>query len=339
MNVHITNLYGQSFKSTALKAQNRTADIAKKLGYKELGIYSYDVNSDSPEMLRSRLDGIIASVGWNDVVIFQYPTWNGMKFDRAFITRLKNYTGLKVIFFIHDVLSLMFDSNRCYLGEHIDFFNQADLLILPSQRMADKLCAEGLTVKKIVIQKMWDFPVSVNHMVTPKFGKVINFAGDPGHKKFEFVKKWHYDTVELRVTAEKEAWAQGKNISFLGWFDDDNCLLNELRKNGGFGLLWSEDLYCCEYMKMNANYKLSAYLAAGIPVIVSNHIAEKDTIVRRKLGLAVDSLDEAVGRVERMREAQYNEMVAGVAKFSHLIRDGYFARKCLTDAVFQLLYD
>ena len=63
MQVNITNIYRQSFTSTALKKQNRVADIARELNYKELGIYNYDVNSDSPEMLSARLDGIIASVG------------------------------------------------------------------------------------------------------------------------------------------------------------------------------------------------------------------------------------------------------------------------------------
>ena len=90
---------------------------------------------------------------------------------------------------------------------------------------------------------------------------------------------------------------------------------------------------------MNANYKLSAYLAAGIPVIVNKNIAESDTIVRKNLGLSVESLDEAVGKIESMSEKQYHEMVVNVALFSNLIRDGYFTRKCLTDAVFQLLCD
>ncbi len=61
--------------------------------------------------------------------------------------------------------------------------------------------------------------------------------------------------------------------------------------------------------------------------------------MRKNLGLAVDSLDEAVNRIENMSDAQYNDMTANVAVFSELIRDGYFTRKCLTDAVFQLLYD
>lgn len=340
MKVHITNIYGQSSASTALKAQNRTADIARRiLNFNELGIYCYDIKADSPEMLRSRLDGIIASVGYGDIVIFQYPTWNDIRFDKAFVSRLKFYKGLKIVIFVHDVLSLMFEQNRYLLGEHIEFFNQADLLIFPSQGMVDILRAEGLSVKKIVLQRIWDFPVSVDQTVRPKYGKVINFAGNPDHKKFEFVKSWNYDSVELRVTANEGKWAQGKNICFLGWFIDDGSLLNALRNSGGFGLLWSGDSYCSEYMKINANYKLSAYLAAGIPVIVSNNIAEKNTIVCKNLGLTVDSIDEAVYKVEHMSEAEYNQMAVNVEVFSNLIRDGYFTRKCLTDAVFQLLYD
>lgn len=340
MKVHITNIYGQHFSSTALKAQNRTADIAREaLGYHELGIYCYNAKSDSPEMLASRLDGIIASVGYDDIVIFQYPTWNDIIFDKTLIRRLSQYRGLKKIFFVHDVLSLMFESNRYLLKEHIEFSNQADLLILPSQRMADILYREGLTVKKTVIQKMWDFPVMVDQTVTPQFKKVINFAGNPDLHKFEFAKDWNYDTVELRVTADKGEWAQGKNISFLGWFNNDIFLANALRNSGGFGLLWTNEPYCGKYMKINANYKLSAYLAAGIPVIIKNSIAESDTIVRKNLGMAVDSLDEAVSRIENMTENQYNKMVSDVALFSNLVRDGYFAKKCLTDAVFQLLCD
>ena len=340
MKVHITNIYGHSSVSTALKAQNRTADIARKvLNFNELGIYSYNVNADSTEMLSKRLDGIIASVGHGDIVVFQYPTWNDIKFDKGLISSLSHYRGLKKIFFIHDILSLMFESNRCYLKEHIDFFFFADLIILSSQRMADFLHNEGLTVKKVVIQKMWDFPVTIDQTIAPKFRKVINFAGNPDLPKFEFVKDWNYDEVELRVTVDKGDWAQGKNISFLGWFNNDISLLTALRKSGGFGLVWTNDSYCKEYMKMNANYKFSAYLAAGIPVIVSNDIAERDTVVRKNLGLAVDSLDEAVSKVANMNERLYQDMVAGVQVFSNLIREGYFTRKCLTDAVFKLLYD
>lgn len=341
MRVHITNMYGMATTSIARKAQNRTAKVATEiLGYNELGIYCYQLSADSPQMLTSRLDGILASVESGDVVIFQYPTWNPMEFEEPLLQRLKRIRGVKLICFVHDMSSLMFPTWRGLLGRQIQLLNQADLVILPSQRMTDFLRSEGLTVQKTVIQRMWDFPVTVDRNVRPQFGRVINFAGSVTNTdKFAFAKEWNFDAAELRITGKKEDWAQGKNISFLGWFTDDTLLVNALRNSGGFGLLWSEDPDFAEYMKMNANYKLSAYLAAGIPVIVNNCIAERDTIVRKNLGLAVDSLDEAVKRVAAMDQAEYDGMVDHVAQFSELIRGGYFAKKVLTDAVFQLLYD
>ena len=339
MKVHITNLYGVG--GTASQTQQSVADIAKKnLHYNELGIFCYEVDSDTQEMLRTRIDGIIAAVGWgDDVVIYQSPSWNGIRFDEALIWQLGAYGGLKKIFFIHDVPPLMFESNRYLLKRYIDLYNQADLIILPSQNMEAFLRSEGLLVPKIMIQKMWDFPVAVDQTVVPEFRKAVNFAGNPNLRKFKFIKEWNYDSVELRVTADKGEWAQGKNICFLGWFNDDIFLVNALRNSGGFGLGWTDDPYWGEYMEVNANYKLSAYLAAGIPVIVNKNIAESETIVRKNLGMAVESLDEAVSRIENMNQDQYNEMLSQVALFSNLIRDGYFAKKCLTDAVFQLLCD
>lgn len=342
MRVHITTIHGMRYTDTALKAQNRAVRIAQEyLHYNELGIYKYPVHTDSHQMLMARLDGINASISNGDIVVFQFPTWNALEFDEALLKRLKLYKGLRIIIWVHDMQSLMFESNRYLLKRQIEILNQANLLILPSQNMADFLRSEGLTVEKIVLQKMWDFPVTVDYIFTPKFKKIINFAGRPIPKthKWDFLKEWNYKAVELRITGEKEDWAQGKNISFMGWFNDDTLMVNALRKSGGFGLLWSEDPYWCEYMKLNANYKLSAYLAAGIPVVVNSCIAEKDTIVRKNLGLVVDSLDEAVERIANMSEEEYNKMVADVAVFSELIRQGYFTKKVLTDAVYKLLYD
>lgn len=340
MKIHITNLYGQSYKSTAQKAQNATADIARKtLSCNELGIFCYDINADTPQMLSSRLDGIIAAISHGDTVIYQFPSWNGIRFDEAFMNRLGIYRGLKRILFLHDMPPLMFEDNRYLLPRYIDVCNKADLIIVPSQNMVDLLQLAGLTVEKTVVQEFWDFCVSPDPMTRPTFERRINFAGRPDNKKFSFVKNWNYDDVELDITIDREAWAAGKNIGFLGWFNQDCLLINRLRQNGGYGLVWTDDPYSREYMKLNANYKLSSYLAAGIPVIVHQSVAQSATVIRKNLGLAVESLEEAVELVGSMGKEEYEKMANSVETFADLIREGYFTKKVLTEAVYKLLYD
>lgn len=254
MKVHITNVYGAI--NIGAKAQNAASQIAKKdLQYNELGIYHYPVKSDTPEMLRARIDGILASVGMGDVVIIQSPTWNDFIFDERLMQSLNAYGGLKKVVFIHDVLPFMHEEWNPLLKRYIDFYNQADLIIAPSHAMIERLRLAGMTIEKVIIQRMWDYVASVDSLIKPQFKKVINFAGNPNvDPKFAFIKEWDYPNVQLAVTVDNGEWAQGKNIRFLGWFNDDNLLVNELRKSGGFGLLWSEDTYWREYMKINAAY-------------------------------------------------------------------------------------
>lgn len=340
MKIHITNVYGLG--GTAGKAVQKVADIAKKtLHYNELGIYRYPFESDSSDMLRTRIDGIIASVGYGDIVIFQSPTWNDIRFDETFIKQLNAYARLKIIFFIHDIPPLMFEHGREGLNRYIALYNQADLVIVPSKAMAEFLKTNGLTVEKIVFQQMWDFPVAIDETIMPDFQRQIHFIANVSSIYRPFVRNWNYDSVQLSVTAKEEdcEWAKGKNISFIGWFRNDELLVNELRKRGGFGLIWHDDPWWVEYMKLNASYKIGTYLASGIPIIVNNSKAEKGIITRKNLGLAVDSLDEAVKRIENMTNEQYNQMIRDIKEFGVLIREGYFTKKLLTDAVVQLLYD
>ena len=53
----------------------------------------------------------------------------------------------------------------------------------------------------------------------------------------------------------------------------------------------------------------------------------------------VNSLEEAVNQVEQMTEEQYNQMAQDADFFGNLVRQGYFAKKLLTEAVFNLLYE
>lgn len=99
-------------------------------------------------------------------------------FDGAFVRQLNAYGRLKKILFVHDVPPLMFEHGRSGLSRYIELYNQADLLIVSSQAMADFLRTNGLTVAKIIVQKMWDFPIEIDQTITPAFQRRIHFAAN-----------------------------------------------------------------------------------------------------------------------------------------------------------------
>lgn len=337
MTVHITDLYGMSYNSVAKIAQNMVAKIGRdNFHFDTFSIFDYNWPDEPKDAINSRFDGITASLEDNDIVIIQSPSWNSIEWDNKFIDHISIHSGLKKIIFIHDVIPLMFEANRYLIKKVIDYYNKADLLIVSSQKMVDFLKTQGLQDKKIVLQYMWDHLSQVNPFITPKNNKVINFAGDP--KKFTFVKNWSDHDVKLQIFANKEDWGQDQNIKFMGW-QDDPVLLNMMRTSGGFGLVWSDDPYWSEYMKLNASYKLSTYLAAGIPVIVNSDTPEAGTIFKKNLGIIADDLSEATRMVREITDEQYQQMAASVDQFARLIRGGYFTKRALAEAVFKVRYE
>ena len=299
MKVNITNLYGMSGQSTALIAQNDVTKLAKQLGFNELSFYFYDIYSDSQSELSTRLDGIMASVGYGDVVIYQSPTWNGREFDQAFISKLKILQA-KLITFIHDVPPLMFPSNYYLMPEYIDMYNQSDVVIVPSEQMRDKLLSEGMTVDKILVQRMWDHPYDLL-LHQPQFAPKLYFAGSV--ERFPHLINWSYATpLEIFSPEDEENPADEP-----------------------------------EYYGLNISHKSATYLAAGIPVIVPSYLSNAELIRERGLGLVVDSLEEASRIVESLTAEEYQAMVERVRKFSFLLKEGYFSKKVLVDAVMEVL--
>lgn len=326
MNVYITRINGANVRETAQYVQFQTAEIAFRLGYREMGIYHYNAGAESIESRNSRLDGMIAGIQWGDIVICQFPTWNGLQFERALVNHIKAY-HCHVVIFIHDVVALMFEGNRYLMGEIADLYNQSEVLIVPSYAMKDFLLENGVrSDMKFVVQEIWDCTTDIHFMDWPKLKREIHFAGDLG--RFLFPHQWNYH-IPLKLYSDKPC--TGKTVQRMGWMNP-SALLLELAK-GGFGLLWYGDDYMHQYMRYNNNTKLSTYLAAGIPVIVPRGISNQYLVEKNHLGFVVDSLDEAVEQVSNVSKEEYLNYVHCIGKFAVLLRNGYFTRKLLTEAV------
>lgn len=129
MNVHITNIYGFIHDQDLRKKQNLYADAAHALGFKEMGIFNFDVSTDTENELSKRIDGIISSLQFNDLVFVQLPTGNGEHYDNLLIHKIKAY-NTKVCVLLHqtieyeyvlNVADLIMPTNNevhAYLKEH-----------------------------------------------------------------------------------------------------------------------------------------------------------------------------------------------------------------------------
>lgn len=103
MNVHITNIYGFIQDQELKKKQNQFADAGHALGFMEMGIFNFDVSTDTENELSKRIDGIISSLQFNDLVFVQLPTGNGEHYDNLLINKIKAY-NTKVCILLHQTI-------------------------------------------------------------------------------------------------------------------------------------------------------------------------------------------------------------------------------------------
>ena len=332
MHIHITNANNLYKWSAAKLGQNETLNILKSFDLTEMPIYLYDDSNESWNEKSARFDGLISGLHQGDIVFFQYPTWNAIEWDSALIDRLLLY-GAKVVLFIHDVMPLQFENSYYLMPKFIQTANKAELVIVPSKQMYNRLVQEGLTVKKYVIQKLWDFNVDID-LHTPSFEKRLYFTGDIS--RFPFIQDWKYSTPLYCYGNKMDGYDYSK-VHFGGWLNKTELLL-ELSKDG-FGLVWgnSEDPKDeRDYYKMNCSYKLSSYLSAGIPVIVPSYLSNSDFVKDSNIGFVVNSLEEANRVVQECNEERYKEMVSNLKQVQFLINNGYFTKKLFIDAIMLL---
>lgn len=331
MNVYITKLNGMPLMSAEQYAQQMAANIAHSLGVREMGIHRYYADDESEENLKRRLDGIIAGISAGDIVICQFPTWNGLEFERELLWHIKAYHG-RIVIFIHDLEAVMSENRRSMLQDTLRIYNEAELLIVPSYGMKQFLINQGIRAgMKFIVQEAWDYTTMLRSMRPGKLKREIHFAENPD--RFYFLRTWSYDVL-LKVYVEQEVRG-GDYVQSMGWLPSERLLL-ELSE-GGFGLVWYGNECGHQYLTMNGGMNLSVYLAAGIPVIVPRGISNQCLIEENHLGIVVDTLDEATEIVKSITEQEYQEYTSAVAKFSDLLKDGYFTKKCLVDTLQMLM--
>ncbi|MEG9284067.1 MULTISPECIES: SP_1767 family glycosyltransferase [Aerococcus] len=329
MATYITNAYGFNENGTAKIAQEMSYQIAKGMGIKELpysGLNSLEV---SEETLSEHIKALISYIQPGDVIINQFPSWNFINYDEEFVKQILNKGNVKLIQFVHDFPPLMYDVTRPWMSRYVSLLNQAHVLILPSQAMYEELRKHGLVNENYVLQEMWD-QIFVDDLEKPEYSKDISFAGNP--EKFALDKTWHFDKDLIVYNSFQDN--QNTHLAYQGLVRS-NELAYRLSK-GGFGLVWASDKEWSQYYHWNCIFKLSTYLASGIPIIAPSYISSAKIIRENYLGILVDTLEEAIETVESMTKEEYQKYLNHIQDFRKLLVDGYFTKNLITQAMMAL---
>lgn len=197
MKVHITRAYDLN-EGIIEKRQVQFAYSGHLLGMTEMGIRvgRAGTASDTEDEMSARLDGIIAAVEHDDLVIVQLPTGNGVDFELKLVDKIWAYSGRKSLFIWQD--AEYYNENRdkfknyinleqnCFEQEYkSDIAIQSTLLDMVAQAQRAehpyycKTMTEPQREKKICASDFVDsipddFKVSTKIHITNVYGMVAN---------------------------------------------------------------------------------------------------------------------------------------------------------------------
>ena len=293
MKIHITNLYGTVDVNRFAPIQD-TAAVGLSLGFHEMAIYCYPAAEEEDGRLTARLDGIISALEPNDTVFLQLPTGNGLRFERALLSRIKAYPGVKVVLWLHSFADPTY-SDRTAL---ISLLNRSDFLILSSSKLYRSLKLEGLTEIPYSLQEAYDDPSLVS---------VSDFL--------------------LQEVGEQEA--EG---GFTTLFQNTGITRGYLLD--GFGLLYPGICGLgAEAADLFLPYPLPFYVSLGIPVVAIRG-SEWEPFVRKwEIGFTVRQPEETRRRIEELDEYDKKRMEDNARCLHFLLKSSYFTRKVIWEAV------
>lgn len=94
MSVHITKTY--NIGGLIGLRQNAVKNAGETLGFKEMSLFKFPDAYDSDDELHVRMDGIIASLCPEDIVIFQHPSGESPRYDGFLFEHLRRWSSPSV---------------------------------------------------------------------------------------------------------------------------------------------------------------------------------------------------------------------------------------------------
>lgn len=304
MNVHITKTYNIGGKTGIM--QDSVANAGADLGWKEMSLFRFPDEYDSDEQLHVRMDGIIASLCPGDIVIYQYPSGISARYDRFLLEHIRRYAGVKLVICVQDIAPDR-ENSGYNIEDEIFLLNQADFLVLPSEKVYSFYQKHGMKDKPWIIQKFFDYMTDVN-VLRHEERKIYILSEDvePGNEIEQSnvvmlpFARYHVAETILKVSS------------------------------GGFGLVWNFE----EEEKWDvstAGLTLGLFMAAGIPVIVQKGLPCEAYVEEHGVGIVAKNLEEVYTACTVVTEAEFMKYYDNVRKVQHLFISGSYTKRLLME--------
>ncbi len=329
----------QAFKRAAnagVKPSTDFEDVLKGLGATGLGLRRGYFPNLKTVHLRNIIHNLL--VLWqmprDKVLVLQYP----MQYHIRQMFHKAKKRGNKVIVIIHDINWL----RDKHIYNFSDVLEGADVIIAHTPNMARWLNERFPNAKTVVLDVFDYIQAKVPQAKAPEGSYSVVFAGNLG--KSDFLRKLNIKGNDLKLVLYgvgcPDSLVRKPFVDYRG-----SCMPEEIPEkiaSNSFGLVWDgASTTTCkggfgQYLRYNAPYKLSSYIAAGIPTVVWSQMGIAEFVTKQNIGIAVDSLDNLESVLAGISNKMYAEMRANVSKLQKKVSTGGFAREALTKAIAML---
>lgn len=329
----ITKVIQEDSRDSVSKAREDVFVLARAMDYHPIYIYRYEDRNENQYALHSRIDGITAGVFSGDLLIYQYPSYNGLSFDRFFLARMKE-RGIYVSLFIHDIEYLRGAVNK---RDEIELFNLADSLVIHGEKMKEILYQDGVTTPMIK-KELFDYLHASKNIIQQNNWVPMQLIIAGNLNKSVFLSEWNQNTP-LLAFGDYNLSEFSENVFYQGSYTSEE-LIYKLPQNS-FGLAWDTNLSSGgnygEYTRYNAPHKISLYLSIGIPVIVWEYSGIASFVKKYNVGFTINNLEEidqllSTTSLDKLKEMRKNAIV-----ISRQLRNGIFTRKSLLSIELKIL--
>lgn len=277
---------------------------------------------------------IIYKIDPKSNIVIQYPLESPKEIVNFFIKMTKKVKDAKLIAVIHDLESLRFDSKR--KKSEIEYLNEYNYIIAHNKSMKQYLVNQGIDENKLITLGIFDYKADEINKKNRNLTNEIAIAGNLSSDKSGYVYALGKFGLNLKFNLYGPNYKEYKNdnLKYFGQFPPE-----KLPKNlqGSFGLVWdgSEINDCVgitgEYLKYNNPHKVSLYIVSNLPIIIWKKAAMADFVVKEKIGIAVDSLEDIYDEISKLKEEDYQNMINNINNIANRLKKGYYINNAVKD--------